>query len=200
MLQIAVTGTLCSGKSSLCRLLEECGAVYVSADEVVHRLLTTKTKVQDEVIALLGQDVVVDGILNREAIAAKVFDNEQLLAKLEALLHPLVKDEIKRECYAVEKGGQAAMFVVEIPLLFEVDAANDYDFTVAVVADETLSRGWYQEMVGASDEEYDRRMRRQLSSEDKAEGADYIVINDGDMAKLKVKAKKLYQRLLSHQP
>lgn len=199
MLHVAVTGTLCSGKTSLCHFLEECGAVYVSADDIVHRLLATKTQVQDKVIALLGEDVLVDGSLNKAAIAAKVFRDERLLKGLEAILHPLVRDEIKRECYAVERSGKAPMFVVEVPLLFEVGAAGEYDLTVTVVADERQSRTWYKTMTGGDETDYERRSSRQLDAEGKADGADYIVVNDGDLNKLKGMAKKLYGRLLNHQ-
>jgi dephospho-CoA kinase len=89
--KIAVTGTLSSGKSTVCQLLKEFGAYVVSADEIVHRLLRVETEIGQKVIDLLGEEILSEGQIDRAKIAKKVFRNPQLLQALEQIIHPQVR-------------------------------------------------------------------------------------------------------------
>ena len=94
MIKIAVTGGISSGKSSVCRIFEKLGAYVVDADDIVHDLLKNNLDVRDEIVALLGDDVVVDGEIDRKKIAQKVFTNRASLVALEKIVHPLVYGKI----------------------------------------------------------------------------------------------------------
>lgn len=182
MKKVAITGALASGKSTLCRLLEELGGYYVSADELVHELLSPQTPLGQQVIQLLGEEVLVGDRFDKEAVANKVFEDPRLLEELEKILHPAVRKEIEKH---YRQTHTSPLFIVEIPLLFETGFDQEYDVTVAVVTNKRFSER-------ADDA---KRKRRQLSQEEKAKRADFIIENNGTLEDLKRAAKQLYQEL-----
>src|ERR1700733_7337913 len=119
--KIAVTGGLSCGKSSVCRIFKELGATVVSADEIVHQLLSPQVSFGQQVIMLMGPDIVVKGQIDRSRIAKKVFNNRTLLNSLEKILHPAVNNEIENLYQTALAKHKDKIFVAEIPLLYESD-------------------------------------------------------------------------------
>lgn len=163
------------------------GAYVVDADAIVHELLDTTLGKQ--VILLFGQEISENGKLNRKKIAEKAFKDPEKLAKLEALLHPAVFRKIEEFYKEACLSGRYSSFVVEMPLLFETKRESDYDVVVAVLADESVAKGRF------GSEEYDRRMKRQLSPSQKAARADYKILNVGTLADLKKEVVELNKKL-----
>ncbi len=186
----AVTGGVSCGKSQFCTYLEELGAYVVSADNIVHQLLSPETNLGKRVINLLGPEILTDNQINRKAIANKVFNNPQLLQALEQIIHPEVFLEINKE-YEKAKKQHAKLFVAEIPLLFEVGAEGLFDATIAVIANKKQCLERFIE----NEASYNGRMSRQLSSEEKAERANYVIPNNGSLEDLRVEAKKTFIKI-----
>ncbi len=196
--KVAVTGALSCGKSSTCRFFKELGAYVVSADEIVHQLLLSpKTSLGQQIVTLLGEDIVVDGRINRSAIAKKVFNDQQLLQSLEKLLHPAVLHEIDRQYQQVNDRGNFALFIAEIPLLFEINSEKRFDYTIAVEAPEELCRQRFTAATGYGNDEFDKRMSRQLPSATKAQRADFVIQNNGSMEQMHHAVDHLYNKLIS---
>src|SRR5690348_8893921 len=124
--KVAVTGGLSSGKSTVCQIFRGLGSHVISADAIVHQLLSPNTSLGQEVIKLLGVEIVINKTIDRKSIANKVFNNPQLLHQLEKLLHPAVFNEMKKE-YEKAKNFSAPLFVAEVPLLFEAGQENWFD-------------------------------------------------------------------------
>lgn len=181
--KVAVTGGLASGKSSVCHILKNNGAYVVSADEVVHQLLNSNT-LNQEIIKQLGSEVVSEGKLDRSKIARLVFENSEKLAKLEAILHPIVIDEIKKSYEKVKNEKKYVLFVAEIPLLFEIKAQGYFDYVIAVVG--------MQRPLSQDDE---KRIARQMPQEEKAARADYVITNDGTLEELEDKTLKILRKI-----
>jgi dephospho-CoA kinase len=192
--KVAVTGGLASGKSSVCRILQSLGAYVISADAIVHELLSSNFKLKQQIIEKLGAGVLTGDQLDRKKIAQIVFKNPEQLDLLEQLIYPLVFHEIDTLYKKIKDNKQYRLFVVEIPLLFESGTAGFYDAIVAVVADENTCRKRFHE-AGHPLEEYDQRMRYQLTPEEKAARADYIIVNDGNLDTLKKHVLELNQEL-----
>lgn len=194
--KIAVTGGLSCGKSSVCRVFKELGAYVVYADEIVHQLLSADTNLGQEVIKLLGTQVLSNQKIDRARIAEIVFSNPDLLKALEHLLHPAVYNEIDTQYQQ-----QAALntppplFVAEIPLLFESGGEKSYHHTVDVFADDDLCIQRFCKATGHDKQEFNKRMARQLSSKEKAKRADYVITNNGSPSDLYKAVKNLYQKL-----
>jgi len=193
--KVAVTGGVASGKSLFCDNLKELGAYTVDADAVVHQLLSPRTDLGKKVIALLGEEIIKEGKIDRNAVAEKVFQNRNLLLELETILHPAVEREIESQFLEVEKNGKAELFVAEIPLLFETGAEQFFDSTVAVVTNPETALKRFKEKTKRSDEEYQSRRARQLPMTEKAELAHYVVENSRGKEELKKEAEKLFQIL-----
>ena len=192
--KIAITGGVASGKSSVCRFFKELGAFVVNADEVVHELLTPDTTLGQQVIRLLGLNVVSEGLISRRIIAEKVFKDRQLLEALEKLLHPAVLKKIEERYAEASRTGEYTSFAVEIPLLFEIGNEGFYDVVVAVLADEAIAKKRFA-TAGFQQEEYDRRMRRQINPHQKALRAHYTIHNNGSLADLREQVIALNQTI-----
>lgn len=194
--KVAVTGGLASGKSSVCRLFSTLGAYVASADDIVHHLLSPETIIGKKVIALIGQDIVKDGKISRAIIAERVFKQPTLLRSLEELLHPAVGAKIKEQYEQVNAEGKAKLFVAEIPLLFESTKLSSlpYDATIAVITDESISKKRYQQM-GHSAQEYELRMKQQMSPAEKARHADYVILNNGSEKELEKEVTHIFNKI-----
>ncbi|MFI5334845.1 MAG: dephospho-CoA kinase [Chlamydiales bacterium] len=195
MKKIAITGGLSSGKTSVCHILQACGAYVVSADEIVRRLLTPETAVGQEVIHLLGSEILSGPKIDRDKIAKKVFSQPELLNRLEQLLHPKVFDEIEKQYQKISKERKYTLFVAEIPLLFESESHHLFDLVIAVLTDEKLAKARYSDSTGKTD--FESRMTRQIDPTRKAIKADFVIQNNGSLEELKKQVTHLYKTQLT---
>ncbi len=189
---VGLTGGIGAGKSTALAALERLGAVVLSTDGVVHELYDT-AEVRDAVVQRFGPSVAPDGVIDRAAVAKRAFATSEERSWLEGLLWPRVGARIVAWREQLQRGAaplRAA--VVEVPLLFEAGMEGAFDATIAVIADEELraqrasSRGH-----GALDE----RLARQLSQQEKARRATYVVVNDGDIDDLEAKLSAVLDML-----
>jgi dephospho-CoA kinase len=187
---IGLTGGIAAGKSETLRLLGELGAETLSTDAVVHELLGT-----DEVLGVLrgrwGEQVVTEGgELDRARIAGIVFADPEQLAWLESVLHPRVGARVVEWRGALD--GKADVAVIEVPLLFEGSMAAIFDATIAVVAGDAIRE---QRAAARGTGELEGRSSRQLSQDEKAARATFVVRNDGDLASLERQLRELWPQL-----
>ena len=188
---IAVTGPFASGKSTFVRLLGELGAETVSADGVVHDLLSGDEEAIARIVERFGEEVRGVRGIDRRALGRKVFGDAEALKDLEGILHPRVRREVLRRAAS----SHAEVFVAEIPLLFEVGQEDAYDLTVAVVTPAERRKEWSEER-GVEDPQRRAIEARQLTGEEKARRADVVVQNDGDLDRLREQAGGLWALVL----
>jgi dephospho-CoA kinase len=176
---IGLTGGMGAGKSTALAALERLGAAVLSTDEVVHDLYGTR-QLREAVVARWGPELAPDGVVDRTAIAERAFASDEDRAWLEGLLWPLVGERIAAWLANVraprETGPLPRAAVVEAPLLFEAGMDKLCDATIAVIADEELRHRRARARAHALAEE---RVARQLSQEEKAGRASFVVRNDG---------------------
>lgn len=183
--KIAVTGGLASGKSTVCRILKGCGAYVVDSDKIVHQLLSSNTTLTQQVIDLLGTEIVVGNQIDRKQIAKIVFSNQKKLQRLEALLHPIVRREIEKQYEAVKNNAVYKFFVAEVPLLYEAKMEDFFDMVIAVTSDKPFAEKTHTQ----------ERIARQEHPEIKAKKADFILVNNGDLKALENATLKLVKQL-----
>ena len=192
---IAVTGGVACGKSTLGRLLEERGADVIDTDTIVHRLQMPQGKVSEAIRREFGdQFLLPEGSVDRPRLAAVVFTDRVQREKLNRIVHPLVREELRQWRTAPTP---AWAKVALIPLLFESGWGRDWDLTVCVVCSEdrqrarARARGW-------SDEETDRRINAQWPTRKKMELADRIIDNEGEIPQLAEAADELKKEFLKN--
>jgi dephospho-CoA kinase len=177
---VGLTGGMGSGKSTALAALERLGAAVLSTDAVVHELYEGE-QLREAVVGRWGPEVAPAGVIDRAAVATRAFADAQERAWLETLLWPLVGARVVAWLSEVRAGrpdGGIAprAAVVEIPLLFEAGMEELYDATIAVVSDERLRR---ERAAARAHALPDERAARQLSQEEKARRATFVVRNDG---------------------
>jgi dephospho-CoA kinase len=186
---VGLTGGIGAGKSEALAALERLGAATISTDRVVHELYE-EPEVRDAVIARWGPQVAPGGKVDRSAIAQAAFATPDDRAWLEQLLWPLVG----RKVADWRRTASGVALVVETPLLFEAGMDGLYDATIAVVADEEVrarragERGHHA---------VDERAARQLSQEEKAARATYVVVNSATVEDLEVALAAVLEKLPS---
>ncbi len=188
--KVAITGGVASGKSSACQFFRELGAYVVSADALVHELLSLETSLGQQVLKIFGPQILQDGKIDRRILASEVFVHPSRLDLLEKLLHPEVLQKIDELYKLARQTGTYTLFIVEIPLLYEIQNQDAYDAVIAVLADESLAKKRFCE-AGHTESEYIQRMSRQWQPKEKAKKADYILMNNGSLAKLREEVVKL---------
>lgn len=193
--KLAVTGGLAAGKTSVCRILQELGAYTISADDIVHKLLSPHSELGNQIVKIFGQDIIRNERFDRKKIAEYAFSNPTKLQKLEELLHPIVLKTIQQQYQSLLTPNPPPLFVAEIPLLFEVSAEEWFDVVVVVVAPESVAQERFKSASGHSDEQFLQRSQRQWPIEAKARNADFIIHNDGSINHLKTQVKNLFQML-----
>jgi dephospho-CoA kinase len=180
---VGLTGGLGAGKSTALQALERLGAATLSTDAVVHELYAS-AEVRDAVVARWGEDVAPGGVVDRAALAGHAFADPEERAWLERLLWPLVGARVAAwRDEAASRVPPPAAAVVETPLLFEAGMEGIYDATIAVVADEAVRAG---RAAARGHHAVDERAARQLSQEEKASRATYVVANSGTVEDLEV--------------
>lgn len=165
-LTIAVTGGIGAGKTEALKAFARRGVPTLSADEVVHRLISGDADVR----AALEERF---GTTDRAEIAAIVFADADQLAWLERLLHPRVRRATEEWLSALD----AQVAVTEIPLLFETGGEDRFDAVVVITAPEEVR-------AARADRATDARERRLIPDEEKLARADYAYVNDGSLDEL----------------
>ncbi len=173
---VGLTGGLGAGKSTALAALGRLGAAVLSSDAVVHELYEGD-ELRAAVIARFGPEVAPAGVVDRAAVARRAFASEEDRAWLEGVVWPLVGARVAGWLEQVRAQSPAPpAAVVEVPLLFEAGLQGLYDATIAVVSAEELRR---ERAAARGHAVVDERAARQLSQQEKARQAMFVVRNDG---------------------
>ena len=182
MLTIGLTGGIASGKSTVSRRLAELGATVVDADAVARALQEPGQPGLEGVVAEFGPGVLTaDGRLDRAALGVRVFADPDARARLNAVIHPLVRAEAERR---VAAAGEDAVVVQDIPLLVETGQHDRFDLvlTVQAPAEERVRR--MVEDRGMTEADARTRIAAQATDEQRAAVSTTVLVNDGSVGEL----------------
>lgn len=195
MYVIALTGGIASGKTTLLNALNNQGAPVIDADRISRSLTAPGGEALPLIRDAFGEGVFHgDGTLNRKALAAIVFSDEEARRSLEGIIHPMVAARIKRELTGIGLTHKAA--VVDIPLLYEsgMDSIADEVWCVYVPKREQIRR--LRERDGFTQEQALMRLNSQMDPREKCRRADHVIRTDGLPSDSAAQAVLLWQNVL----
>lgn len=203
MVEVALTGGIGAGKSTVSAALAERGAVLIDADEISREVQRPGTAVFEAMVQRWGDGVVAaDGTLDRAAVAAVAFADEAELAALNAIVHPAIGAEMAARRQAASASG-AEVVVLDVPLLVRPDGslvpeiADDVAGVVVVDADEETAVGRLVEQRRLSEADARARMARQASREDRLAAADFVIDNSGARSQLEAQIEACWTWIAS---
>ncbi|MCX7620566.1 MAG: dephospho-CoA kinase [Acidimicrobiales bacterium] len=182
MLLVGLTGGIGSGKSTVAARLAERGAVVIDADAITRELQQPGQPVLAAMVERFGTEILgEDGQLDRKKVAGTVFNDDQALADLNAIVHPAVGAEIARRL--AEEAATDHIVILDVPLLVE-SGRNDLAALIVVDTDPEVAVERLVTQRGFSEADARARIAKQASREDRLAKADFVIDNNGDRAAL----------------
>ena len=193
MVRVGLTGGIGSGKSSVSRRLAEHGAVVIDYDLLAREVVEPGTPALAAIVERFGAEVLTsDGALDRPALGAIVFADEQSRRDLEAITHGAIRERAQ----ALEESAAAdAVVVHDNPLLIEMGAHEHMDVVVVVDVPVEVQVQRLVEQRGMTDEDARARIATQATRQQRAAAADEIVDNSGPESQLDALVGDLWRRL-----
>jgi dephospho-CoA kinase len=189
--QIGLTGGIGAGKTAVARRFAELGARVVDADALAREVVAAGTPGLAAVVAEFGPGVLgPDGELDRPALGRLVFGDEDRRARLNAIVHPLVR---RRAAELVAAAPAGTVVVQDVPLLVETGQADRYDLVVVVEAPAELRAERLARDRGMSPGEARSRMAAQATDQQRRAAADVVLVNDGDLDQLRAEVDRLWR-------
>jgi dephospho-CoA kinase len=189
---LGITGGIGSGKSTVAAMLVEHGAVLVDADAIARSLVTPGHPVLTEIVEAFGPGILApDGSLNRGALAAVAFRDPSATATLNAIMHPKIAQEARRQIQA----SGAEVIVYDMPLLVETGQAELVDYVVVVDVPEAVQRERSVALRGLDTADVDRRMQVQATREQRRAVADTVIDNSGPLEATRAQVDALWAAL-----
>ncbi|MGH7606236.1 MAG: dephospho-CoA kinase, partial [Gemmatimonadales bacterium] len=195
MLNVALTGNIAAGKSTVVGLFRDWGATIIDADVLAREAQAPGTDVLAAIAGRFGADVLApDGTLDRAALRGKVMGDDAALTSLNAIVHPAVQQRrVELQRVAREQGD--AILVNDIPLLFEALDPAQFDVIVLVDAPIAIRRTRLRTLRGLSNEDADRMIAAQMPAERKRSRSHHVINNAGTVAQLEHKARAVFLTL-----
>ena len=168
-MKTGITGGIGSGKSYVCRLLQQRGIEVYDCDQAAKRLIRTSPDIHEKLTALIGPETYQDGALNKAVVAQFLLESEENAKAIDAIVHPAVFRDFE----------ESGIEWIESAILFESGAYKLVDRVVVVTAPEEVRIQRVMQRDGISREKVLEWMGRQWPQEEVIRRADYEIINDG---------------------
>lgn len=173
MIKIAICGGIGSGKSTICQMFKERGVAVYDSDARAKALMNESAALREALVAEFGEECYANSELNRAVLASKVFGSAERLAKLNAIVHPAVKEDYLR-WYEEQEGDYT---ILESAILFESGFDALVNKSVAVLAPMPLRVMRAMERDGATKEQIEARIKAQMSDDELVARTDFAIVN-----------------------
>jgi dephospho-CoA kinase len=191
MLKIGLTGSIATGKSTVLKMFEDLGVPVFSSDAAVHKLYAGAAAAP---IERLFPGVAPNGVVDRTELSRRLLAEPEKLTEIEAVVHPLVRNEVAYFFKAAEGRG-APLAVADIPLLFERGFDYGLDAVIVTVVDESVQRQRALARPGMSVEKLDAILARQMPQAEKRERADHVIDTSVSIEATEREVRDLVDRL-----
>ncbi len=187
---IALTGGISTGKSTVCNLFKLHGFLTIDADKIAHKLLDENSS---KISSMFGEQYVENGKVLRKELGKIIFSNEENKLKLEALLHPLIKEEIIKESKIFEE--QNKPYFVDIPLFFEkMHYPIPKSLVIYTPKDLQIERLMKRDNI--SEDEAKLKISNQMDIEEKRKLADMVIDNSQNLKHLQNEVERIIGEII----
>ncbi len=187
---IALTGGIATGKSTVCNLFKLHGFLTIDADKIAHKLLDQNSA---KIATMFGEQYVENGKVLRKELGKIIFSNEENKLKLEAFLHPLIKDEIEIESRIFEEQGKP--YFIDIPLFFEkMHYPIPKSLVIYTPKDIQIQRLMSRDNI--DEQEAKLKISNQMDIEKKKELADFVIDNSTNLKNLQKEVERIIKEVL----
>lgn len=194
MLKVGLTGGIGCGKTTVSTLFSGLGVTIIDADDISRQLTTSNSVALQQIKNAFGESVILDnGELNRAMLKTLIFENSTAKQQLEAILHPLVFQEINRQVLQLS----AAYCIISIPLLFETASQTLVDRILVIDCDKQTQIERVQKRDNLSLERIEQIIANQVSAAFRTANADDVLHNTKNTTALAKDVKKLHNFYLS---
>ncbi len=185
---IGLCGASGSGKSAFCELLRRRGVVTIDCDEISHTVQEKGTPCFLELVERFGGEILFpDGTVDRGALSALVFSDEEALKDLNRIMHKHILDAVRRRLF--DLAASERFVVVEAPVLFESGFDSECDLLVGMLSEHKEERIIERDRMNAKDAQ--ARLSNQLSDEELSSRCDLLIRNDSALLHLEEEADRL---------
>lgn len=189
---LGLTGIFGSGKTTVAGLLRRLGARVLDADKIAHSYMAKASPVYGKIVKLFGKRILnKDGKVNRKALGGVVFNDKELLRRLNDIIHPEVISHIKEKI----ESSKSRVIVLDVPLLVEAGMAKITDRLVVVRISRANQIKRLQEKLSLSRTDILKRAKCQLPQSRKVALADFVIDNDGSIEQTKRQVEKIWKSL-----
>lgn len=191
--RVGLTGGIASGKSTVCQRFADLGVSIVDADRIAHQVVAAGSSGLASVVAEFGEAILDgSGRLDRAAMRRRVFSDPSARQQLEAIVHPLVREQMQQEAAAAP----GPYCILDIPLLVETGDAATFDRVLVVDVPVAMQRYRLRQRDGADDSAIDDLLAAQASRQQRLAVADDVVDNSGSLEDTWQQIDRLHQRYL----
>ena len=199
MLRVGLTGGISCGKSTVGKMFSDLGAHLIEADTIAHELYRPGEPVYKELLEKFGPDIIrPDGEIDRPRLATAAFDGGRV-EELNKIVHPAVLKRQEQWMYQIGEKEPYAVAIVEAALILEAGARSRFDTIIVVTCRPEQKVSRYAERSGipesAARAEVQRRSNAQMSDDEKARRADFVIDNSGPLERTRQQVERIYAEL-----
>ncbi len=195
-LEIGLTGGIASGKSTVSRILSERGIPIIDADAFAHRLVEPDGKAYHKVLKHFSSSILEGDKISRKKLAELVFLDKNALKELNAILHPLIIEEMERVTKELLEEKKGPIIITEAALLIETGYYKRFDRVIVVSCSQETQIKRLMERDQMNREEALARVDSQMLLDEKAKYADYIINTNCSLSEVKDKTIALHRKLI----
>jgi dephospho-CoA kinase len=175
-MKIGVTGGIGSGKTTVCRVFKALGIPVFAADDEARKIMEADPVVIEKVNSIAGREIYKGGTLNRSELAGIIFNDKELLEKINQVVHPVVSENFNRW----QRSQEADYVILEAAILFESGSFMNVDRIITVIAplEERIERVVRRNNL--TREQIMERIRNQTDDEFKVSRSDFVIDNSDD--------------------
>ena len=197
---IGLTGGIVSGKSTVAIMFKDLGAKIIDADQLGHKVILPHKPAWKKIVRLFGKDLLKEDLkINRKRLGRIVFNNQNLLKKLNEITHPEIIKLIKKEIKSIKDKTDKKddILIIDAALIYEAKIDNLMDKIIVVYINEEKQIERLMERNNLSAQESLKRIKSQTPLKEKVKMADYVIDNSNSLDKTREQVKTIWQNLVS---